>query len=145
MSGATLDDAVNLAEKGTLFMREGNYADALVTYDKCLSVQLTHLGDLHPMVAHTVDLMGVALLRIGHAEEALETFEKAVCAPPPSYQSDTTRPSPRTNQLRRRCCLKRRRCAPGRVLLWRLRSSGAGRVRGDARRMHTLPASLGAV
>jgi len=37
------------------------------------------------MVAHTVDLMGVALLRIGHAEEALETFEKAVCAPPPSY------------------------------------------------------------
>eukprot|EP00960_Hanusia_phi_P009530 276145-Hanusia_phi.AAC.4 len=44
---------------------------------QCLAIQLKHLGDLHPIVAHTVDLMGVALLRVGAAEEALETFEKA--------------------------------------------------------------------
>eukprot|EP00802_Teleaulax_amphioxeia_P008353 Tamp_08361.p1 GENE.Tamp_08361~~Tamp_08361.p1 ORF type:complete len:316 (+),score=81.97 Tamp_08361:244-1191(+) len=59
-------------------MSKGNYNDALVIYDKCLSIQLSHLGDLHPMVAHTVDLMGVALLRLGNGQEALETFEKAV-------------------------------------------------------------------
>ena len=28
---------------------------------------MQHLGDRHPIVAHTVDLMGVALLRLGNA------------------------------------------------------------------------------
>mmetsp|Transcript_6878 Transcript_6878/g.21496 ORF Transcript_6878/g.21496 Transcript_6878/m.21496 type:complete len:312 (-) Transcript_6878:595-1530(-) len=75
---ASLDEATAHAEKGTVLMSKGSYAQALQTYDKCLSIQLQHLGDRHPIVAHTVDLMGVALLRLGHAEEALETFEKAV-------------------------------------------------------------------
>jgi len=37
---ATLDDATTLAEKGTMLMSRGNYNDALVIYDKCLSIQL---------------------------------------------------------------------------------------------------------
>lgn len=77
-TGATLDDATTLAEQGTLLMQKGNYADALVVYDRCLSIQLGHLGDMHPMVSHTVDLMGVALLRIGSATEAQEAFTKAL-------------------------------------------------------------------
>lgn len=77
-ASASLDDATALAEKGTLLMSKGSYGDSLVVYDKCLAIQLQHLGDRHPIVAHTVDLMGVALLRLGNAEEALETFEKAV-------------------------------------------------------------------
>ena len=77
-TSATLDDATTLAEKGTIMMSKGNYADALALYDKCLSIQLAHLGDRHPIVAHTIDLMGVALLRLGNGQEALETFEKSV-------------------------------------------------------------------
>ena len=34
MGQATLDDAVNLGEKGTMSMREGNYMEALTIYDK---------------------------------------------------------------------------------------------------------------
>jgi hypothetical protein len=74
MSGASLDEATTLAEQGTILMSRGNYADALVIYDRCLSIQLAHLGDMHPMVSHTVDLMGVALLRIGNAGEAMEVI-----------------------------------------------------------------------
>jgi len=77
-SAATLDDATTLAEKGTISMSKGSYNDALISFDRCLAIQLAHLGDLHPVVAHTVDLMGVALLRLGNGQEALETFEKAV-------------------------------------------------------------------
>ncbi len=63
-----------LAEHGTLLMSKGNYGGALVTYDRCLSIQLQHLGDMHPIVAHTVDLMGVALLRIGSAAEVRHIY-----------------------------------------------------------------------
>ena len=79
MSGATLDEATTLAEQGTILMSRGNYADALVIYDRCLSIQLAHLGDMHPMVSHTVDLMGVALLRIGNAGEAMEVISSQHC------------------------------------------------------------------
>ena len=45
-----LTRAAGEKKKGTMLMSRGNYNDALVTYDKCLSIQLQVCHDiaLHP-------------------------------------------------------------------------------------------------
>uniref|UniRef100_A0A7S4N7W4 Kinesin light chain n=1 Tax=Guillardia theta TaxID=55529 RepID=A0A7S4N7W4_GUITH len=75
---AALTDAMSYQENAVQFMRKGRYAEALQFYDKCLKIQLKALGDLHPLVAQTIDFMGVALLRLDRAYDALETFEKSL-------------------------------------------------------------------
>jgi len=47
-------------------------------YDKMLVIQLQILGDQHPIVAQTIDLMGCCFLRLGRHKDAAEALEKAL-------------------------------------------------------------------
>lgn len=74
----TLDDAAALSEKGMFLMRDGRYTDAMKCFDAMLRIHLQILGDRHPVVAQTIDMMGCCFLRLGRHADAEEALEKSL-------------------------------------------------------------------
>jgi tetratricopeptide (TPR) repeat protein len=71
---ATATDVSTLVDKGNALFRQGNYAEAITSYDKALAVDPNYKGALYSK--------GLALKKQGNYAEAITYYDKALAVDP---------------------------------------------------------------
>ena len=78
MFATALDDAYSYHEIGMKYYQNGNYKNALINFQKCLSIREKNLGKEHPDTAASYNNIGLVYISIGDYPKALEFYTKAL-------------------------------------------------------------------